>query len=856
MNKSLLSFILLLIGHLSFSQYCTPTYSTVCNSSYTNDLINNFYTTGGIQDISNLNTGCNFQPNNYINTGLTLITEPGAVIQTNVQCGATYQQGFAIWIDWNQDFDFDDAGEKVYESPSSGFQVFTGSFTVPSDLECGDYRMRVRSKYASAGSNILPCNNQTYGEVEDYTITVNNCEPTICEGETHTFDISNGLPTNVTSYSWSPATNISDPNGGPTVDVWPTDTTVYTVTLTSPDSTWTQSYPINVVHVPTPDAGLNDSLCHSTTVGYALSGTISNVINSHYWEYAQGPSNYPLANAVFQPNNQSLTPNTITNYPGEYTFVLHEEDDNGVCPDGTDTVLIYYSKETHTTTFVDPACYGEASGEIHITSTGEIPAVSYSIDGGTTFQASPDFTALTAGTGTSTTYNVVSENSIGCQATSTVTLTNPAQVLITAGPSPDTTICIGGELTTYASASNYGSTFDYHWEHTTDLSASQTLNPISDTTISVYAVNEFGCHSDTIEVGAILYDPITLTITDFDTVCPGFDSYHQVLAQGGYNGYSYSWTANGVVLSEITDEVFVNPNIETEYCVTVTDGCETPAETICSSVIMREVPVPYFIADTTEGCAPSTIELYNATTYELSETQTDSIRWYIDNTAYYQEDTVSHEFFDPGFYNVALKIYTNYGCSNETLINDYIVVHEQPVANFYAISNPTTIFDTEVEMVNISSGENNSYVWNFEGATPSVSGNDEPTVLYPEGVPGEYDVTLYVTNQYNCTDSITKVVQVISDVLIYAPNAFTPDGDQLNNEWRIYMDGINPLDFHLILYNRWGEIIWESYDPEGSWDGNYGGIPAQDGTYVWRIVTKDANSDKKYEFRGTVTLLR
>ena len=82
------------------------------------------------------------------------------------------------------------------------------------------------------------------------------------------------------------------------------------------------------------------------------------------------------------------------------------------------------------------------------------------------------------------------------------------------------------------------------------------------------------------------------------------------------------------------------------------------------------------------------------------------------------------------------------------------------------------------------------------------------------------------------------------------------EDDNLNNDWRVYIDGININEFHLIMFNRWGEIVWESYDPEGVWDGTYVGNKNQDGTYVWTLIAKDATSDKKYEFKGQVTVIR
>jgi len=852
-NKLLFLISSLFIGLSASSQYCIPTYGTTCLSGGTNDIIENFWTTGGSQNISNLNTSCNMQPNNYLNTGLALIAQAGDVIGVNVQCatsGTIYQQGFAIWVDWNQDFDFDDAGEKVYGTPNSGPNVFTGTFTIPDGLECGDYRMRVRSKYASSGAQINPCDNQTYGEVEDYTITIDQCEPTICEGDIHQIDMTNGMPPNVTSYSWSPATNISDPTAGPIVDVFPTDTTTYTVTITSPDSVWTVDHIINVVHVIEPNAGLDDSLCFVNGQGYQLQGQLYND-GDFNWEYSEGPADAPgLPNAIFQPNNQTIDATTLTNYSGLYEYVLHESDTNNVCPDGTDTVTIFFSKETHTTTFTDPTCFEGTDGSISITSTGVVGGTQYSFNNGAYYSSNSDSLNLEAGV-----YDVISQNYLGCTASSQITITDPLEIMITVGPLPDSTVCENGSAVLYASAIN-GTTYDFHWNHTSNLNFEQTIYPINDTIVTVFAESELGCLSETLPISILLHDPITLSITENDTVCPGYDSQIIVEALGGFQGYNYVWEVNNTSYNSSTNTIDVNPNVESNYCVTVTDGCETTPKTICTRVIMREVPEPLFSTDLVEGCNPTEINFTNETVFNLAETQIDSINWLIDGVLF-NTPTVTHLFENVGEYDIELEIFTQYNCHNSMTASEYISIHEIPVATFYVISNPTTIFNTEVDMINNTQGDNLTFQWLNTGAVPASSNAEAPTVVYPEGVAADYPVQLVVTNEFGCTDTTTDIVHVISDVLIYAPNTFTPDGDQINSTWRVYIDGIDFTDYHLLIFNRWGEIVWESYDAEAEWNGTYGSSNiVKDGTYVWSIITKDANTDKKYQFRGTVNIIK
>src|SRR5690606_21832610 len=115
-------------------------------------------------------------------------------------------------------------------------------------------------------------------------------------------------------------------------------------------------------------------------------------------------------------------------------------------------------------------------------------------------------------------------------------------------------------------------------------------------------------------------------------------------------------------------------------------------------------------------------------------------------------------------------------------------------------------FETEVSFEDHSSDDVEIWNWTFDGnATPSSSTEQNPKVYYPEFVPGDYPVYLEVWNANNCKDSIPGVVHILNDVALFAPNIFTPDGDSKNQTWRVYIQGVDIYDFHLTMFNRWGE---------------------------------------------------
>ena len=115
-----------------------------------------------------------------------------------------------------------------------------------------------------------------------------------------------------------------------------------------------------------------------------------------------------------------------------------------------------------------------------------------------------------------------------------------------------------------------------------------------------------------------------------------------------------------------------------------------------------------------------------------------------------------------------------------------------------------------------------------------------------------------VTSDMGCTADSCVDVTIYEDILFYVPNAVTPDGDLFNEVFKpIFTSGVDPTDYHLMIFNRWGEIMFESYNYDKGWNCHYGnGGLVQDGVYVWQIEFGEKNSDKKQTHRGHVTVLK
>jgi gliding motility-associated-like protein len=508
----------------------------------------------------------------------------------------------------------------------------------------------------------------------------------------------------------------------------------------------------------------------------------------------------------------------------------------------TDTIVINTQTVMQTTTVIDPTCEGLLDAEIHVDNA---LAIEYSIDNGLTWQVDSFFVGLAAGS-----YDICSRSALGCDVCETVVITDPAPVLITV--SPDVTICQNGSTTMNALATG-GNTFDYHWDFTLDLSATQTVSPaptMGATTLSytVYAENENGCLSaiETIEV--TLNPPLSGTIVPTQTICPGETAPISATASGGDGGpYTFTW-----ISGQSGDQINVSPAVTTTYTVVITDGCETTPITFSTDVIVAPVPVPSYQILSPLQCEPGIFEIINTTDPNLS----DGIVWVVNGTeVFVNQETITTEAYMAGSYDLEMTVTSPDGCITTTLFNGALVVAPTPVANFTYSPNPPTMFNTQVLFNNGSIGAS-TYEWTFEQGQPTNSTVENPSTLFPDGTVGIYETSLVAFSDLGCSDTMTLEIQVYPEVIIYAPNTFTPDGDEFNQDWRVYIQGIDAFDFDLTIYNRWGQVVWQSKDLNVGWDATMSGQPVQDGTYTWFITTRDILNDAKYEFNGHVNVIR
>ena len=104
-------------------------------------------------------------------------------------------------------------------------------------------------------------------------------------------------------------------------------------------------------------------------------------------------------------------------------------------------------------------------------------------------------------------------------------------------------------------------------------------------------------------------------------------------------------------------------------------------------------------------------------------------------------------------------------------------------------------------------------------------------------------VILYAYSSLGCVDTAYINFLIVEELIYYVPNSFTPDGDMYNQTFQpVFTAGFDPYDFEMLIFNRWGETIFETHDASIGWDGTYGGVLCQDGTYTWKTESHDPST--------------
>ncbi|HXC03510.1 MAG TPA: PKD domain-containing protein, partial [Bacteroidia bacterium] len=213
-----------------------------------------------------------------------------------------------------------------------------------------------------------------------------------------------------------------------------------------------------------------------------------------------------------------------------------------------------------------------------------------------------------------------------------------------------------------------------------------------------------------------------------------------------------------------------------------------------------------------------------------------------------------HCYNTPGNYSVTLLVTNANGCSSTLSLPAYIHVYAMPHASFIASPVTTDILHPEICFNNTSSGAN-TWNWNFGDSASGTSTAQNPCYTYQ--AVGKYCAKLVVRSIHGCLDSTEFCIEIQPISTLYVPNAFTPNGNSLNDSFYAQGTNIDPGHFNLMIFDRWGNLIWETTTWGSGWDGkaNGGQKIAQEDVYVWKIVCQDLEGIR-YNLVGHVSLIR
>jgi len=188
----------------------------------------------------------------------------------------------------------------------------------------------------------------------------------------------------------------------------------------------------------------------------------------------------------------------------------------------------------------------------------------------------------------------------------------------------------------------------------------------------------------------------------------------------------------------------------------------------------------------------------------------------------------------------------------ELLMSGHLAINPNPIAKLEADPWITTMDTPEIDFSNLSESDSTiiDFLWDFGDG--STSNEENPSHTYQN--PGEYEVTLYVETINGCADTTIGKVALTEEVKLFFPNAFSPDGDGLNDVFEI--KGTPITNFNMYIYDRWGKEIWSTHNFENRWDGtDFQGNAVPADTYIYVISGTDYMR-RDVNFKGTVTVVR
>ena len=616
---------------------------------------------------------------------------------------------------------------------------------------------------------------------------------------------------------------------------------------------------VNIYELPTATAGVDIEQCGRQDV--VLSGNIPAGTATGMWsiDATAGNPNTPIFSS---PNNPTTTISNLIE--GTYTILWTVS--NGTCADAVDTMrLTIYDSVTaeagadtnlcgiYTYTLDANVAPGTATGVWTIIPGAPSTPIFSDIN-----DPNATISGLVEGL-----YELVwTQNNGVCPSMSDIVRINVWDDPTTfAGQ--DTSLCGIYSINLFATPLTGSSVGEW----SLDPSFSQPNNPIisninsSSTAISglvegtyrlLWTVTNGPCYSyqDTVEIS--VYDqPVAVAGPD-QNWCDIFSTTISAAPLTGSATGSWhiiSGTPNNPAYTQNVPTTTVAPLQEAgvyEFYYEALNGtCPASRDTL--TIYNNPIPQAGFTQDEIEICQDGCIQFTNQSTIHPSAEIT-GFDWIIGGQ-FVDEPNPYVCFPTPGIMDVQLIVESNNGCYDTTYRPNAFEVYITPIAGFstFLIDDENT--STRIQVQDQSNFADN-YWYSFGDGDSTTLQN--PVHEYYDS--GFYDITQIVTNNFGCADTIVETINV-QILTVYVPNTFTPDGDLLNEGFAPIITGDDPSAYLFRVFNRWGQLIFESRVKNEQWEGTFKGQKVKTDTYVWTLRTKYQDGDREFFYRGHVNIL-
>lgn len=400
--------------------------------------------------------------------------------------------------------------------------------------------------------------------------------------------------------------------------------------------------------------------------------------------------------------------------------------------------------------------------------------------------------------------------------------------------------------------------YEWYWTPVNPLNDSQNQN-VSITqleqtttfTLTGYPAGQPNCASSDQVTITVINDFDVETLSSFQACTGTLTEIYPASVLGGTAPINLQWIdENGNIYEEDTTEVIASLSVN--YMLVGEDACGLRDTSMTTVSAVPPLDATFSLTNF-EGCNPIDALMISAT--EEYQNIAQMIWHFGDGDSTVVLASANHTYTESGVYYPWLKVVDVNGCITTDTSEIPVRAFPSPVAQF-TVDNPLAILPNTTFRFENESTDGEYFQWLFDEF--DLIDAFDTTYVFPPNTEGTYVVELFASNQYGCTDHTEMTVIVDEEIDLYIPNSFTPDYDGINDVWLFKGSGYNNLVFNTKIFNRWGELMFESNDPEEAWTGNYrdGGNFVPDGLYFYRIHVRDTRNEIGHIFEGHITVVR